>query len=342
MRILYFSNSYGPHDRRFLARFAEAGFQTRHLRLDAGTALDRVILDFEPEVVFAGPVPNCGYLAALTGFGPLVIMSWGSDILLDEPCNHSHAASIRAALDACSLFVCDCHAVLRKAELIAGRAIPSSIVIPWGTDLAVFQPAFPKPTPPDKADWQNQFVVFSNRAWTPMHGVRTALEAFSRAWAHNPGLRLVLAGEGPDEDFVHSFIEDHGIASVVCTPGFLAVSELPAWYQAADAYLSCSLVDGSSVSLLEALACGLPVVVSDIEGNREWIEHGKNGWLAATSSPESFAERLLEIAALPAQLRNTVSAEARRTVEQRADWQRNSPRLIEAIESLVPTRKESA
>ena len=362
MRILYFSNSCSTHDRRFLARFVEAGFETFFLRLGAGSALEqrpppstvhlldwpgenmlaRTISDVAPDVVFAGPVPNCGYLAALAKFRPLVVMSWGFDLLLDRPGDDSHITKIRTALDAASLFVCDCQAVLRKAEAIAGRAIPSVFIIPWGTGLAAFQPACPKPAPPNKPEWQHEFVVFSNRGWTPVHGVRTALEAFYQAWVGNPRFRLVLAGDGPEADFVHAFIEDHGMASVVWTPGFVDPSGLPAWYQGADAYLSCSSVDGTSVSMLEALACGLPVVVSDIEGNREWIEHGKNGWLAAASSPDAFSKRLLEIASTPAQARIRVSMEARRTVEKRADWQRNSIHLIEALESLVPTPRKLA
>ncbi len=300
MKILYFSNSDCIHDRRFVARFMEAGFETCRLRLDACAALDRHIADSEPDILFAGPVPNCGYLAALTGFSPLVVMSWGSDLLLDQPANDSHRVKIRTALDRSNLFVCDCHAVLRKAEAIVEHAIPSSIMLPWGTDLSFFQPAFPKSAPPAKPDWKSQCVVFSNRSWTGLHGVRTALESFYLAWECNSALRLVLAADGLEQDFVYSFITAHGMAGAVYTPGFLDAEELPAWYQAADAYLSCSAVDGSSVSLLEALACGLPVVVSDIEGNREWVEQGKNGWLAPACSPESFAKRLLEIAALPA------------------------------------------
>ena len=50
-------------------------------------------------------------------------------------------------------------------------------------------------------------------------------------------------------------------------------------YRAADLYLSASHSDGSSVSLMEALGCGLPVLVSDIPGNREWVTDGEQGWL---------------------------------------------------------------
>lgn len=351
MKILYFSGSYTTHDRQFLARFVEAGMHPTYARLSGGPVLElrppppgirtieleseaglnKILSELEPELVYAGPVPSCAYYAALTGFRPLVVMSWGSDILLDG--NPRHTDRIRTALTAADLFVCDCQGVLHKARAIAGDALADSLVIPWGTDLVAFRPPVAKCAPPHNPEWRNHFVVFSNRSWTRIHGAGVALEAFYKAWQRRADLRLVLAGDGPDEGAIHSFVAKHRLAEVVHMPGRIAAGELAGWYEAADLYLSCSVVDGSSVSLLEAMACGLPVLVSDIEGNREWIEPGWSGWLAA--SPESFAEGMLR-AASSALLRRGVGAAARRTAEQRADWRRNSVQLIDLLRSLVP------
>ena len=68
----------------------------------------------------------------------------------------------------------------------------------------------------------------------------------------------------------------------------------PGFYRSADLYLSASHSDGSSVSLMEALACGRPVLVSDIPGNREWIENSPAGWLFPDGDDAALAEGILK------------------------------------------------
>ncbi len=75
--------------------------------------------------------------------------------------------------------------------------------------------------------------------------------------------------------------------------GHISQADLPRWYHMADLYISPSHVDGSSVSLMEALASGLPCLVSDIPGNKEWIEDGVNGWLFRDGDVDDLAEKIL-------------------------------------------------
>jgi glycosyltransferase involved in cell wall biosynthesis len=97
----------------------------------------------------------------------------------------------------------------------------------------------------------------------------------------------------------------------------------------ADLYLSASHTDGSSVSLLEAMASGCPVVVSDIPGNREWVRSGVNGWLFKDGDSNAMAQSIL----LAIETRGTLAEmgmAARQIAEQRADWRKNFPKLIQA------------
>src|SRR3989304_3810089 len=87
-----------------------------------------------------------------------------------------------------------------------------------------------------------------------------------------PGLRLLLIGDGSLRPKVLRRIEDAEVHSKVHLPGVVDQDWLPAFYRSADLYVSPSHVDGTSVSLLESMACGLSVAVSDIPGNREWVQ----------------------------------------------------------------------
>jgi glycosyltransferase involved in cell wall biosynthesis len=101
----------------------------------------------------------------------------------------------------------------------------------------------------------------------------------------------------------------------------------------ADMYVSASHIDGSSVSLMEALACGRPVLVSDIPGNREWVEPGVNGWLFSDGDVDDLAGKIL-LAAEKRQELASMSISARKIAEERADWERNFPVLLDTYEAV--------
>ena len=102
----------------------------------------------------------------------------------------------------------------------------------------------------------------------------------------------------------------------------------------ADIYISPSHVDGSSVSLMEALACGLPALVSDIPANKEWVSEGINGWLFPDRDAGALAEKIL--AAMAQRKKFTqIGRAARKVAEERADWKKNFGTLLKAYEQVV-------
>jgi glycosyltransferase involved in cell wall biosynthesis len=99
-------------------------------------------------------------------------------------------------------------------------------------------------------------------------------------------------------------------------------------------YISASSSDGVSVSMLEAMASGTPVLVANIESNKEWITHGENGFLFETFSPKDLSVKIIEILENKYNLDN-ISKSAYKTVTQRADWNLNTLGLLEALKSTL-------
>jgi glycosyltransferase involved in cell wall biosynthesis len=106
----------------------------------------------------------------------------------------------------------------------------------------------------------------------------------------------------------------------------------------ADLYISPSHVDGSSVTLMEAMASGLPCLVSDIAGNQEWIEDGVNGWLFHDGNAEDLSEKILFAIKNRKSLKKIGEA-ARRTAEQKADWKKNFGKLLEVYNVMAMSNK---
>lgn len=348
MKILYFSQQYGPHDHRFLSAITEFGHQAFFLCADsrkinqdprplpAGVELlsghlSQALAAAQPDVLHAGPLTTCAYEAALSRFHPLVAMSWGSDILYDAQTSFFARRRVSTALKAADVLIGDCVAVADAAA--AMRFSPARVVtFPWGIDLQAFTPG-----PSElraQLGWQDKFVLLHLRAWEHIYGSETVLRAFLALAERHPDLRLLMPGAGSQATRFKRLIEKSGFADRVHLSGKIAQADLPAYYRAADLYISASKSDGSSVSLMEALACGLPALVSDIPGNREWVTEGQQGWLFPVADGASLADKI-EYAMQDRAALRSMSQHARATAEARADWQRNKLGLQRAYEMAV-------
>jgi glycosyltransferase involved in cell wall biosynthesis len=157
-------------------------------------------------------------------------------------------------------------------------------------------------------------------------------QAFVKAATVNPRLRLLLAGSGSQAQEIQSVFRNAGLEDKVKMLGKLPNAELPRYFSAADIYVSPSHVDGSSVSLMEALAMALPALVTDIPANLEWVQEGINGWVYQDGNIENLTEKTL--AASQAHLEPLGQA-ARLTAEAKADWQRNKQVLMKAWQDLL-------
>ncbi len=365
-RILYFSLDYTPHDYRFLAKLAETEHEVFYLRLQRGprqtedrpvpaaiqqvlwaggrrpfrwSDLPRLTLAFRrqidrlrPDLVHAGPIQTCAFLAALAQAHPLLTMSWGFDLMQDAERNVWWKAMTRYTLCASDFFISDAE-VTRQKAIAFGMAPTRTLVFPWGVDLDHFRP---RPSTAQSAG----FTLFCNRAWEPRYGVDVLARAFVKVAQQRENVRLLLLNSGSQATLLRQIFENGGVSERVTFAGQVSQRALPGYYQMADLFISPSYVDGSSVSLLEALACGLPCLVSDIPANREWIQDGVNGWLFPTGNVEALATRILELMEDRAALERVRTA-ARATAEARANWQANSSRLLEAYARTLASRSSS-
>jgi len=155
--------------------------------------------------------------------------------------------------------------------------------------------------------------------------------AFVQAARQRPELRLLLLGNGSQAASLRSIFQDGGVSEQVHFAGQVTQADLPRYYRAADLYLCASHSDGTSISLLEAMACGRPALVSDIPGNCEWVTPGQEGWLFTDGSVPRLAEAIL--AALEQRDRLAeMGRAARALVEKRGDWENNFPQLLQAFD----------
>ena len=255
-------------------------------------------------------------------------------MLIDADRNDFWRWMTRYALKRADIFVCDCQAVQDKAKELTGYPDERIVQFPWGVDPNFYAPGEDAIGLRNRPGWEDAFVVLSTRSWEPIYGIDVLLDAFRKSIAQNPRLRLILLGEGSLSSSIERLISESGLNDLVYRPGVISQERLPNYFRAADLYVSCSLSDGSSVSLLEAMATGLPVVVTDAPGNHEWIVTGENGWLAAPGDADAFKRAMLDAAEMTHSGRERMAIANRRLIEQRADWNVNFGKLLAAYDYL--------
>ena len=106
-------------------------------------------------------------------------------------------------------------------------------------------------------------------------------------------------------------------------------------YTHTDLYVSTSLTDGSSVTLLEAMACNLPVLVSDIPGNQQWVDGGVNGFLFPPKHTACLREQILKCSRLSKEVLQTLGMEGRKKVEQKGCWKKNRKQILMSYECVL-------
>ena len=137
--------------------------------------------------------------------------------------------------------------------------------------------------------------------------------ALLRALAYAPGkARLLILGTGPLEMELTALARKLGLERRVCLLGF--EPNVRRWMQAADGFVLSSRYEGLPMVLLEAGACGVPAVTTDVPGTREVIVDGVNGWLARAGDPQSLCEAMTGLMSMPIEKRYAMGECARRRV----------------------------
>jgi glycosyltransferase involved in cell wall biosynthesis len=175
-------------------------------------------------------------------------------------------------------------------------------------------------------------VVLTVRRLVYKNGIDTLLESAELAVKKNPQLIFVVVGKGPDFEEVKNRIAQLGIQRNFRLTGFVSDEELPRYYNVADLFaLPSKSGEGLPLVALEAMACGLPVIATNVGGTSEVMseDYGK---LVPPNSPESLGEALVEFSRKDLAV---LKKELRTMMEQKYSWDKNVEKLGEIYEELI-------
>jgi glycosyltransferase involved in cell wall biosynthesis len=173
------------------------------------------------------------------------------------------------------------------------------------------------------------------RGFHPYYAVDVVVRAFAEVKRASPDATLCLAGKGPSEEEIRNLVRDLGLEGVKFA-GVLSRQEIGRVYDEADIFINASWLDNMPISILEAFACGTPVVSTAPEGIRFMVEHDCTGLLSDPGDWRALAANVIRLLSDP-ELASRLAINAHRQ-SNRYQWGPVREQWVEVYQSLVPAK----
>ena len=209
-------------------------------------------------------------------------------------------------------------------------------VIPFGVDINMFHPRISRDTIRKKLGVKpTDTLIISTRPFFNNHyNIECLINAIPLILKSHKKVKFILKGIGPLENYFRKLVEKLKITEHVHFVGLVPHADVARYLASSDIYVSTSFIDSTSVSLLEAMACGSAPVVTDIAGNREWIQDGVNGFLFRPRDSRALAEKIVQLVENP-HLRELYGQRNFQIIKERAEWQRCVSKMEAIYKSLL-------
>jgi 1,2-diacylglycerol 3-alpha-glucosyltransferase len=165
------------------------------------------------------------------------------------------------------------------------------------------------------------------------------MKAFWTASRHMPDMTLMIVGDGPELKKLKSLAKKLGIDEKTVFTGMLHREDLRAALQANDLFVTASRSENMPVSVIEAMACGLPVASVKAKGIPEIVHHGENGLLAEPDRPEELASMIAQLFSSPTDLRK--KSRASRKLAERYSQKNITKAMVGLYEKTIKSKNEN-
>jgi len=269
-----------------------------------------------------------------SGF-PFILTSWGNEVLRLLEANFFWKSLAKIVAKKARMITVDANCV-KDVWVNLGISEDKIRVFPFGVDTNLFNPNVQGQLVRERLQIEkNDVVVISTR---PFYGKEYNVECLVKAMPlilkKHMNAKFIIKGAGPLDNYLRNLIRKLNVSDHVRFVGLVPHHEVAQYLAAADIYVSTCFTDSTSVSLLEAMACGLPPVVTDIAGNSEWIENGVNGFLFQPRNPTALAEKTILLIE-DKRLRKRFGERCIRVVQRRATWEKSVAEMEAVYKSLL-------
>ncbi|WP_286746373.1 glycosyltransferase [Aquabacterium sp. UBA2148] len=297
-----------------------------------------VMARFQPTLVHGHYVTSYGLWAAACGLAlPKVLTAWGSDILVTPRESRLMRLVVAWSLRRADLITADSMDMIDEIAQYHPSAPCHQIL--WGADTDLF-------TPLDASHKPDSFDIVSLRSWEPNYNIDVIVNAFARFVADRPdaAARLHLLGGGSLQGDIEQQVKHLGLVDQVVFHGRVGDRAMVEAIQQSRVSVSVPTSDATSVSVLESMACGLPIVASDLPANRQWIDE-RGGCIVPVRDADALTQAMLRLHDHPEQTaqmgphnRDRIERDASRRGQMDAMW-RHYQKLLQPCDLRMQRKR---
>ncbi|MBU8870311.1 MAG: glycosyltransferase [Gemmatimonadales bacterium] len=321
MRLAFLSIGRHIHTERWIRWFAERGNECHLLTVQPGEVPGVLVHDIssssgpkplrylqslgkvknllqriQPDVLNTHFLTGYGYWGDFSGFHPNLLTVWGDDVYVTPFENGLKNWLARRALRHCDALTGDSADILEKSVDLGADGDRCFRVL-WGVDFQRFRKIDATGYRRKLGFTETDLVYFSPRSYTqPYYNIDTVIAAAAKVKEQEPRARFLFAGYEGEPGPFRIMAERAGIGEVMVFIGRIPHDEFHLALNAADVFLSVPSVDATAVSLLEAMACGSAIVVSDLASSGEWIKHETSGLVVRARDVSDLTKAMLRFA----------------------------------------------
>lgn len=300
-----------------------ASFLSKFVYLFAVPALRRFVQEFQPDLIHAHYASSYGLMGARLNFHPYIISAWGSDVFSFAD-NKLGKSILQYNFKKADAILSTSYVMKDRVAEFTRKPI---VVTPFGVDTNDFfpdkiqAPFFPP----------NTFVFGMVKSMEDIYGVSNVIAAFHQL--HLQGhdhIRLLLVGSGTMADKYKAQCQSLGIENLVHFAGRINHEEVPKYHQMMDVFLNPSRMESFGVSVLEAMACGKPVIVTQIGGLKEIVHDELNGLHVAVDDTQDLAQKM-EALLTNKTLREQLSQRGLHDVMTQYSWEKSVEIMVKQV-----------
>ena len=299
----------------------------------------RLVKDINPDIIHAHYIMDITLLGAISGFRPFIVTPWGSDVLIAPKKSKILWWVVKYTLKKADCITCDAEHV--REALIELGAEPQKIYrIYWGTDTRKFNPGMRSEKLRKELGIFDSPMIISSRRLKPLYDVGSLITAIPMVLKEVPEAKFVIAGTGTQDAELKGLAKSLGVWDSIRFVGGIPSDEFPKYLASADIYVCTSLSDGGlAISTKEAMACELPVIVTDFGDNVKWIENGANGFAIPLKDPKSLAEKIIYLIE-HGDVRMKFGELGRKLVKERFEYDKELKKVENIYEQLISEHKK--
>jgi glycosyltransferase involved in cell wall biosynthesis len=262
------------------------------------------------ELIVGGPLSDVMNSVSQRPKIPVIGISHAFDINLEF-----QKYNLRQNLSKCTAIIVDCNHL--KDILENEYKYPKKIfVIPYGCDFKLFN-TIPLSIP------EKKISIVMNRNWTSNHNNMYILRNLKKLQENTTPFNCTIFGDGPLLNEGKEFALNNLDPGNIIFKGNQSTLNIADAMKSANIYISASKSDGTSVSLLEAMAAGMMCFVSDFPSNLEWIDDGINGFTFNLSDTDNLYIQILNYLDLDKEVELQMRTKARENVKEKGNWEIN-------------------